>query len=48
MALLLALVVIALIVGVGGLIKGLLWLTAVGIIFLIVGVAFGVSRLRSS
>jgi len=48
MAVLLALIILALIFGIGGLIKGLFWLFAVGFILLIVGIAFGVSRLRTT
>jgi len=48
MVLLVALIILALIFGIGGLIQGLFWLVAVGLILLLVGIAFGVSRLRTS
>lgn len=48
MAVLVVLVLIALVVGIGGLIKGLLWLAIVGFILLLIGLAFGISRTRSS
>ena len=48
MPVVIALVVIALIVGIGGLIQGLFWLLAVGIILMLVGLALGASRFKSS
>ena len=48
MVVLLALIVLALIFGVGGLIQGLFWLVAVGVILLLVGLAFGLSRFRTT
>ncbi len=48
MLVVIALVVIALMVGIGGLIKGLFWLLSIGVILLLVGLALGVSKLRSS
>ncbi|MEO6123205.1 MAG: hypothetical protein ABIR32_05810 [Ilumatobacteraceae bacterium] len=43
MTIVLALIVLALIVGVGGLIKGLFWLISIGVILLLVGIALAIS-----
>lgn len=48
MAVLVALLLLAAIVGIGGLIKGLFWLVSVGVILFIVILAIGVSRVRTS
>jgi len=48
MAIVLALIVLALIVGVGGVIKGLFWLISVGVILLLVGIALAVSTTRKT
>lgn len=48
MAVVLALVVLALIVGIGGIIQGLFWLISVGFILLLIGIALLISRTRST
>lgn len=48
MAIVLALIVVALIVGIGGIIKGLFWLISIGLILLLVGIALAVSTTRKS
>ncbi len=48
MIVLVLLVLAAAIVGIGGLIQGIFWLTSVGIILFVVAIAFLVGQMRSS
>lgn len=48
MAVLIALLLLAAVVGIGGLIKGLFWLVSVGVILFVVILAIGISRVRTS
>lgn len=48
MVLLIVLILIAAAVGIGGLIKGLLWLALIGLVLLVLSAIFGVRSLRSS
>ncbi len=48
MVVLVVLVLIALAVGIGGLIKGLLWLALIGLVLLVLSAVFGSRALRSS
>ena len=48
MVVLIVLLLIAAAVGIGGLIKGLLWLALIGLVLLVLSAVFGVRALRSS
>ncbi|HRE03886.1 MAG TPA: hypothetical protein PLV68_21500 [Ilumatobacteraceae bacterium] len=48
MAIVIAFIVLALIFGVGGLVKGLFWLASIGLILLLVAIALAISTTRRS
>lgn len=48
MVVLIVLILIAAAVGIGGLIKGLLWLALIGLVLLVLAAVFGVRALKSS